>query len=123
MKQAIEMSYSFSPRVLVVDNGQSNLQLLETLLNRCGFTVVTAHNGYEAVRRFNKEWFDLVLMDICTPGINGNILAQHIKKFGDDVPVIAVTPSPRLVDNYFDMVVTNPFEQSFLMNSIRYLLM
>ncbi len=69
MKQALEMSCRFTQRVLVVDNDQSNLQLLGKWLNRCGFTVVTAHNGYEAVRSFNREWFDLVLTDVCMPGI------------------------------------------------------
>ena len=68
------------------------------------------------------EAFDLVLTDICMPGISGNILAGYVHNLRVDIPVIAVTASPWLANELFDMVIEKPFELTFLLDTIAYYL-
>ena len=117
-KQRFDSNY----KILVVDDSNTHLQLLETWLNESGFSVVAVNDGYEAINKFKNEHFDLVLTDICMPGINGNILAQLIHAFRDDVPVVAVTASPFLADLDFDLVISKPCELEGLVTSLQYVL-
>ena len=109
-------------RILIVDDNEVILQLFRAKLCGCGFSVITANNGIEAIRKFTSDRFDLVLTDINMPGLNGNILARYIRNVSKDVPVIAVTAAPWLANASFDMVIEKPFELKFLMDSIEYYL-
>lgn len=111
-----------SYRILVVDDNNAHLHLLETWLRESGFSVIAVRDGYEAIDRFNNEHFDLVLTDICMPGLNGNILAQYIHTIREDVPVVAVTASPFLAYTDFDLVLSKPCELEGLVNSLQYVL-
>ncbi|BCR06312.1 hypothetical protein DESUT3_33810 [Desulfuromonas versatilis] len=105
-------------RILVVDDSEDILQLLKAGLGRCGFDVVTASDGQDAMARSDSEIFDLVLTDICMPGINGNALARHIKYIKEEVPVIALTGSVDLAGDHFDIVIKKPFRINFILNLI-----
>ncbi|MDA3902253.1 MAG: response regulator [Desulfuromusa sp.] len=109
-------------KILVVDDNNAHLQLMETWLNESGFSVVAVHDGYEAIGIFQKDLFDLVLTNICRPGINGNILAQFVHAFSKEIPVIAVTASPYLAGPDFDLVLSKPYELEGLVNSLQYVL-
>ncbi len=109
-------------RILIVDDSNAHLQLLETWLSESGFTVVAVNDGYEAIDRFNRESFDLVLTDICMPRLNGNILAQYIHIIRKEVPVVAITASPFLADPDFDLVLSKPCELEGLVTSLQYVL-
>ena len=109
-------------KILIVDDNEVFLQLFRTKLFGCGFSVVTANSGIEAIRKFTRDSFDLVLTDIYMPGLNGNILARYIRNVSKDVPVIAVTAAPWLANESFDMVIEKPFELKFLMDSMEYYL-
>ncbi len=109
-------------RILIVDDNEVILQLLRTKLCGCGFSVVTANSGIEAIHKLTRDSFDLVLTDIHMPGLNGNILARYIRNVCKHVPVIAVTAAPWLANESFDMVIEKPFELKFLMDSIEYYL-
>ncbi len=107
-------------RILVVDDNREVRDLLDTLFKQCGFIVVLANNGLEALRKFNDEGlFHIVLTDICMPGINGNILSKRIKKMSVNIPVIAITASPELAENYFDEVLTKPFDLEHLLETVQ----
>ena len=109
-------------RILIVEDNESIRRLLETKLDRSGFEVVCADNVVDGIKRFNAEAFDLVLTDICMPGISGNILAGYVRNLRVDIPVIAVTASPWLANELFDMVIEKPFELTFLLDTIAYYL-
>ena len=59
------------PSILIVDDEPSILQSLSGLLTDEGFEVITANNGYEALKIIDTEAPDLVLLDIWMPGIDG----------------------------------------------------
>ena len=107
-------------KILVVDDNDSIRQRLMTKLQSCGFDVICADSGQEAIQKFNNESFDMVLTDINMREINGNVLAQYIRNVTMDVPVIGITGGPWLAGEYFDTVIEKPFELKFLMDSIEY---
>ncbi len=109
-------------RILVVEDNESIRSLLKTRLNHSGFEVVCADNIIDGIKRFNAETFDLVMSDICMPGLGGNMLARYIHNLRADIPVIAVTATPWLANKMFDMVIEKPFELIFLLDTIAYYL-
>jgi len=79
------------PSVLVVDDEPSILQSLKGLLTDEGFAVLTASNGYEALKVMEAETPDIVLLDIWMPGIDGIETLKEIKQNHPQVPVIIIT--------------------------------
>ncbi len=79
------------PSILIVDDEPSILQSLGGLLSDEGFEVITASNGYEALKIIEKESPDLVLLDIWMPGIDGIETLKEIKKDNPFIQVIIIT--------------------------------
>ncbi|MDZ7597991.1 MAG: sigma-54 dependent transcriptional regulator [Desulfobacterales bacterium] len=79
------------PSLLIVDDEPSILQTLGGLLTDEGFEVITAANGYEALKKIENESPDLVLLDIWMPGIDGIETLKEIKKAAPYIPVIIIT--------------------------------
>jgi two-component system nitrogen regulation response regulator NtrX len=79
------------PSVLIVDDEPSILQSLSGLLSDEGFEVLTAPNGYEALKVIDTESPDLVLLDIWMPGIDGIETLKEIKKDSPTIQVIIIS--------------------------------
>ncbi len=79
------------PTILIVDDEASILQSLKGLLTDEGFEVLTASNGYEALKVIEEESPDLVLLDIWMPGIDGIDTLKEIKKDNPHIQVIIIT--------------------------------
>ncbi len=79
------------PTILVVDDEPAILQSLSGILMDEGFEVVTAANGYEALKTIDAESPDLVLLDIWMPGIDGIETLKAIKKDNPFIQVIIIT--------------------------------
>src|SRR5690606_17113312 len=85
-------------RILVVDDVVPNVQLLEILLRKGGHHVTSATNGAEALALFQQQTFDVVLMDVQMPVMDGLSASQHIRQYERDAhvaptPIIALTAS------------------------------
>ena len=82
-------------RVLVVDDIEMNQQLAKHMMQSWGFTVDVAGNGKEAVEKVEKNTYDLVLMDIQMPEMDGMEATENIRRLKDAVkastPIVAVT--------------------------------
>jgi len=79
------------PSVLIVDDEPSILQSLRGLLADEGFEVLTASNGYEALKVIGSDAPDLVLLDIWMPGIDGIETLKEIKKDNPYIQVVIIT--------------------------------
>ena len=79
------------PSILIVDDEPSILQSLDGMLSDEGFEVITASNGYEALKIIDSESPDLVLLDIWMPGIDGIETFKEIKKNNHYTQVIIIT--------------------------------
>src|SRR5881628_1225889 len=67
-------------KILLVDDSKTELHHLSELLAKRGYTVRTAENGEEAMRRLGEEKPDLILMDVVMPGQNGFQLTRAITR-------------------------------------------
>ncbi len=79
------------PTILAVDDEATILQSLSGILSDEGFEVLTASNGYEALKIIEQESPDLVLLDIWMPGIDGIETLQEIKRTNPFLQVIIIS--------------------------------
>ncbi|HEV8002699.1 MAG TPA: PAS domain S-box protein [Planctomycetaceae bacterium] len=80
-----------SHRVLVVDDGETNRKLIQFVLGRVGAKVFQAENGRQAVERALTEPFDLILMDMQMPVMDGYQATSQLRAHGVTAPIIALT--------------------------------
>jgi len=80
-------------RILVVDDDENILSLERTILEQKGFEVTTAGGGKEALRILGEQPFDLVLLDVMMPEVDGFTVCRRIKEDAKlkDLPVIFLT--------------------------------
>lgn len=82
-------------RILLAEDNVVNQRLAIRVLEKRGYDVIVAHNGREALALLEKEAFDLVLMDVQLPEIDGfeatAILRKKEEKTGAHIPIIALT--------------------------------
>jgi CheY-like chemotaxis protein len=80
-------------RILVVDDDENVLSLERTILEQKGFHVTTAASGAEALKLLSDQVFDLVLLDVMMPEIDGFTVCRRIKEDPRTkaIPVIFLT--------------------------------
>lgn len=83
-------------RILAVDDEKPITELLKLSLSRAGYQCVCAYDGIEAANLVEKEVFDLILLDIMLPGIDGFELMDYIRSTG--IPVIFLTAKNAVAD-------------------------
>lgn len=111
-------------RVLVVEDDETVRTLLRMLLEDDGLEVTEASSGTQAVERFDRSSFGLVLLDLRLPGMNGFEVCRHIRRISD-VPIIMVTAQQDSHDIVAglelgaDDYVTKPFNDRELLARIR----
>jgi twitching motility two-component system response regulator PilH len=114
-------------KILLVDDSKTELHHLSELLSKRGYTVRTAENGEDAMRRLGEEKPDLILMDVVMPGQNGFQLTRAITRdprFAD-VPVIMCTSKNQETDKVWGMrqgardYVVKPVDADELIGKIR----
>ena len=98
---------------------------LRASLEGAGATVESAHDGREAVTKTMSERFDVVLMDLRMPNMDGVQAARALRKQGFDLPIIALTADPatlrraEALDAGCDACLSKPFKIDDLIASIR----
>ena len=92
-------------KVLVVDDSKTELVFLTDLLQKNGFSVKTAENADDAMRRLEEEQPDLILMDVVMPGQNGFQLTRAIARNPQyaNVPNILCTSKNQETDRVWGM--------------------
>ena len=113
--------------VLLVDDSKTELFHLSDLLAKRGFTVRTAENGEEAMRKLAEGKPDLILMDVVMPGTTGYQLTRTITRDPRyaDVPVIMCTSKGQETDRVWGLrqgardYVVKPVDTDDLMAKIK----
>ena len=109
-----DIYYKFKmPTILIVDDIQSNLDLLDAILKKHNIQVIDAHDGLEAIEQSNKHIPDFIIMDIKMPNLNGLEAAEKIKQIDKlkNIPIIAITAS---LDNKTHKTLKPPLFEKFL---------
>jgi PAS domain S-box-containing protein len=79
-------------RVLLVDDDVRNIYAMSAVLDELGLEVNTARDGFEALAAFAEQTFDLILMDMAMPNMDGYTATRLLKQEkGCTVPIIALT--------------------------------
>jgi DNA-binding response OmpR family regulator len=104
-----------APRILLVDDEQPIQTLLSFPLQRDGYEVVHAGDGREALARFSEQVFDLVVLDVMLPRMDGLEVCRRLRAKGETVPIIMLTAKSEEIDKVLglelgaDDYITKPF--------------
>ncbi len=122
---ATGITWKFPPRrVLVVDDGVENRQLVRVLLEDVGLQVLEAENGQVALDRVASESFDLLLMDMQMPVMDGQTATRLLRERGCTLPIIALTANAmkgfenELVAGGFSGFQTKPIDIDALLQDL-----
>jgi len=103
-----------SARILLVDDEQSIQTLLSYPLRKDGYEVVQATDGRQALERFDEQPFDLVILDVMLPRIDGLEVCRRLRS-RSSVPIIMLTAKSEEIDKVVglelgaDDYITKPF--------------
>ncbi len=90
---------TYSAKILVAEDAVANQALIRILLERLGHEVVIVENGAEAIDTLAKRQFDLVLMDMMMPVMNGYDATRKLRAGGCELPIIALTANAMKEDD------------------------
>lgn len=97
-------------RILVVDDNRINLLVTQKSLEKQGVVAVTASCGKDGVELAKEGAFDLILMDINMPDINGFDASNQIREFNTQTPIIALTAvEADEIDKEFSRAIINDY--------------
>jgi DNA-binding response OmpR family regulator len=111
-------------RILLVDDEQPVQKLLSFPLEKEGYEVVPALDGQEALRRFENERFDLVVLDIMLPKMDGLEVCRRLRA-KSAVPIIMLTAKAEEIDKVLgleigaDDYITKPFSMREFRSRVR----
>ena len=110
-------------KILVVEDDLDIQELLKSFLQEAGYSIVLANDGVEALSIFSDVQFDLILLDIMLPKIDGFAVCELIRK-QSQVPIIMLTAlngeeeQIRGLDMQVDDYITKPFSMPVLIRKI-----
>lgn len=112
--------------ILMVEDNADNADLATWMLEDAGFTVTTAFSAEEGIELLQKQPFDLVLMDISLPGMDGKEAIGWIRANATlaSMPVIALTAHAILNERDAimaagaDCIVTKPIDEDLLIDTL-----
>jgi two-component system, OmpR family, response regulator RegX3 len=111
-------------RILLVDDEQSIQTLLSYPLRKDGYEVVNATDGREALDRFSEQPFDLVVLDLMLPQLDGLEVCRRLRA-NSAVPIIMLTAKSEEIDKVVglelgaDDYITKPFSMRELVARVR----
>lgn len=80
-----------SYRILIVDDKKSQRDMLAGHLEKEGYTVATAESGFEAIELCENRYFEVALIDLKMPGMDGIELLQKLKEMNPEIQAIMIT--------------------------------
>lgn len=111
-------------KILVTDDDQNICELLRLYLEKEGYEVTIANNGEGAIDAFTQGDFDLILLDVMMPGLDGWQVCREIRK-QSDVPIIMLTAKGETFDKVLglelgaDDYVVKPFDTKEILARIK----
>jgi len=120
----VDLSTDQVYKVLVVEDNKINQMVTRKIMEKNNFKTIIVDDGYAAIEALNKESFDVVLMDINMPLINGFDTTRLIRKKGITIPIIALTAfakdeiTEEAISSGMNDVLVKPFEPVKLIHCI-----
>ena len=85
-------------KILVVDDDSRLRELLRRYLTEQGFNVFVAEDGKEMSKLWQRERFDLLILDLMLPGEDGLSICRRLRGAGDQTPIIMLTAKSEEID-------------------------
>ncbi len=108
--------------ILAVDDEALVLRLVRTMLEKSGFTVVTAASGPEALELLTRTSVDLVIADLVMPEMDGTVLAEEVTRRRPGLPVLFISGYPDRLKPLNAPVLAKPFSLAALVDRVHSLL-
>ncbi len=123
--QALDNLKLTDKRILAVDDSPDNLTLISFFLKNSGAKVHFAENGIDAIDEVKKHDFDLILIDVQMPGMDGHEATDKIRKMGFTKPILALTAHAIRTEHDqeydivgYDKVLTKPISRTTLLKEL-----
>lgn len=113
------------PRILIVDDDESIRKVLAAVLEENGYMIDAAEDGKEAIEKTDKDFYNLALVDIRLPDIEGSKLIAMMKKTTPRMRKIIITGFPSLqnaveaLNKGADAYIIKPFDMDKVLQTIK----
>jgi len=113
-----------SVKVLIVEDNKINQMVTKRILDKNDFITTVVENGFDAISKVEKIKFDIILMDINMPEIDGFETAIRIRNINPKIPIIALTATDaneiksKISQSEIDEVIVKPFDEKELISMI-----
>lgn len=120
-----ELIFTKSVHILVVDDNKMNLLVAQRILQRFGARVTVAENGQEAVDLTRAEQFDMILMDVQMPVLDGYKATRELRKSNYTKPILALSAGvykddiQKCLDSGMNGHIQKPFSKGLIYNTIK----
>lgn len=114
-----------SKKILIVEDNKINQMITRKILEGKNFDCDIANNGIEALGKIKETEYDLVLMDIHMPGMDGKQCTREVRKFDRELPIIALTAvtldesEKEFYEIGFDDIIPKPFKMDEFFGKIQ----
>ncbi len=114
--------------VLLVEDEENLHDALKLNLELEGYEITSAYDGHQALQKVEQEYFDLIIMDVMLPGIDGITVTENIRLQNNDVPILILSAKNTSADRVFglkkgaDDYLTKPFNLEELLLRVQKLI-
>ncbi|KAA1246890.1 response regulator [Aquimarina sp. RZ0] len=111
-------------KALIVDDNKLNLLVADKILSKENFECTTIDNGFDAIKLANDNSYDIILMDINMPKLNGIGTTKRIREFDDETPIIALTAvdvtqlNKQILQAGLSDYILKPYDKNILLDMI-----
>lgn len=115
-------------QILLVDDNPMNLKIATKFLVKWKASVFPALNGEEALSEFSKRNYDLILMDLQMPILDGYSTAKKLRSMGHNIPILALTADTtgdvkeKVLESGMNDMITKPFQIEEMKRKLNHLL-
>jgi DNA-binding response OmpR family regulator len=114
--------------ILIVEDDINTQKLMCAVLKRGGYNAYTAKDGLEAIDRMETQRFDLIILDLMMPRMDGYEFCEQLRGVGENIPILMVTANQETKDKHKGFLVgtddymTKPFDEQEMLFRVKALL-
>lgn len=116
IEKTLEEAASLHNKILIVEDNKINQIVTQNILNKENFVTSVVDNGLDAIKAVKNNEFDLVLMDLNMPQMNGFDATKKIREFNSQIPIIALTAvaideiKPKVIESGLTDIINKPYD-------------
>jgi signal transduction histidine kinase len=121
-EKAVHQQILKGKEILICDDDEMNRMLAAMIITSHGGKVTECGDGESVIRAISTGKYDLIVLDINLPGMDGKATVAELRLLGKRIPVIAVTGNAHEEENFaqagFDAIIIKPYQESQLLDVI-----